>query len=118
MLLTTFHIIRFHDEGDDIIKIFQGPVPDLYEVRYHTSDGRNLPETRGYMTRTRVVDYVRTLLNALPEDVEPFYRFQISSNLHPSIMYEIPDLSDEDNKNTILNMVDQVLSSHLQRHSS
>lgn len=113
--LVTLFVIRFREEGDDVIKILNTPVPDMFEVRYETADGSTAPEYRGYMSRTRVVDYVRTLVRALPEDVDPFWRLQVSSNLHPSILYEIPDLSDNDNVNTIVNIVDQAVSSHVSR---
>ena len=108
MLKTTLRFLR-HGAGeseDDVINIFSGnSSPDLFRVVYVPGDSSSGYRYESYMTRSSVVDYISDILKAMRYDVDPFDRIQLSTDLHPSVMYCVEDMENVVTRRNIENML-------------
>lgn len=89
---------------DDIIQIFDHDNDfQMYKIVYKT------PETKKhavfFMTRNNTMNYVIDLLKALKYDTDPFTYIQVSTRIHPSIQFQIPDLHDNQVRYLIEDMI-------------
>ena len=94
MLKATIFIQRKENEGvhdDDVIRIYStGETSEVLRVVYTTPDLKR--SRQFYMGRPVVLDYVMDVLRALQYDAVPFEFFQVSTAMHPSVVYHISDL--------------------------
>lgn len=105
MKQVTFVITRKGEgsRSDDRIDVstFEGET-SLYRVTYRTPELRN---NKSFVTtESRVIDYLEDVLYGLSRDTAPFEHFQVSTCIHPSVIYHIADLYDEDMRRLIINM--------------
>jgi hypothetical protein len=103
---TTLYIQRTAESrGDDIVQISPSDdYVDMFMIRYSTPE---LKKKRVfYMTRSKVLAYVSDLLKSLTHDIEPFEAVQVSTSIHPSVVYHVADLDDVDVRRLIEDMVD------------
>lgn len=76
---------------------------DLFRVVYHTPD---VKQNKTFTTpEHRVFDYLEDVLTSLRRDSDPFEYIQINTAIHPSILFHISDLDDEDVRELILGMI-------------
>ncbi len=107
--MTTLFIQRKADSrGDDIIRIScDDEYVDMYRIQYATPE---LKKKRVfYMTRSKVLAYVSDLLKSLTYDIEPFEAVQVSTIIHPSVVYHVSELDDIGCRRLIEDMVDMSL---------
>lgn len=103
---TTLYIQRTAESrGDDIVQISPSDdYVDMFMIRYSTPE---LKKKRVfYMTRSKVLAYVSDLLKSLTHDIEPFEAVQVSTSIHPSVVYHVADLDDAEVRRLIEDMVD------------
>lgn len=95
--------------GDDRIEVtsFEGDA-GLYRVTYKTPELRDVKTF--VTTESKVADYLEDVLYSLSRDTAPFEYFQVSTHIHPSVMYHIADLYDADMRRLVLNMSADALS--------
>jgi hypothetical protein len=86
--------ILIHTHGDEGI---------LFKVSYATPGIRN--EKTFLATESRVMDYLEDIVNSLYRDTDPFSHIQVSTCIHPCVMYEIADLYEKDVRDIILGMI-------------
>ena len=108
---TVTFFIQKEGQPDDIV-YFSNSVgmERVYSVRYAPND------VKGHFTFTLqhrdLYDYITNLLTSLTNDVEPFERFQVTSRVGPSVVYNIEDLLDEDIRHAIRDTAILALTSH------
>ncbi len=105
MKQVTFVITRKDQgtQGDDRIEVFSfDNEPSLYKVVYRTPELRNAKTF--VATESHVIDYLEDVLYSLSRDTVPFENFQISTCIHPSVMYHVADLYDAEMRRLIVNM--------------
>lgn len=65
---------------------------DIFEVVFHTyelkSDRKFLASFSGVLT------YVEDVLISMRRDIDPFEEIQLSTDIHPTLLYKVPDIDD------------------------
>jgi hypothetical protein len=80
-------------ENDEIVQFKEWSVPNMYEVTYTPSDLANT-KYRFHLDREGCEEYIYNLLKMLSLDAKPFHEIQVSTRTMPSVVFEIPDLSN------------------------
>ena len=103
MLKATLHFVT-KENRDDILRIFDDDThDDMFRVIYKPNDAAGLNEF--HLTYREVQDYVSTILKSLDGDTEPFEYIQVSTSMHPSVMYHTSELEDRDVRWRVEDMV-------------
>jgi hypothetical protein len=108
MLKTTLRFLRqgSGEDDDDIVNIYSTTTsPDLFRIVYTPGDSSSGMRYESQMTRHSVLDYVSDILKGMRYDVDPFDRIQISTDLHPSIMYCVEDMENVVTRRNLENML-------------
>lgn len=82
------------EDRDDVIIIHSTPISDMLRVVYTPADSSSGSVYTTYMSRSGVLTYVSDILRSMEYDVDPFDRIQLSTDLHPSVMYSAADMED------------------------
>lgn len=93
MLKTTLYIQRSRggEDNDDIVRIYDlNATSDVYRVVYSTPELSKA--TQFYMSRDALSAYVVDLLASLRHDTDPFEYVQVTTAIHPSVIYHVSDL--------------------------
>jgi hypothetical protein len=78
--------------ADDIIQMYDDETHvDMVRVVYTPGD-HTKKSNEFYMTSRDVLSYVRNILNAMNNDVDPFEHVQIQTAIHPSILFSAMDV--------------------------
>jgi hypothetical protein len=76
---------------DDIIQMFDDDeYRDMVRITYSTPELRKCSEF--YLTVPQALQYVSDTLKTLRHDAQPFEHVQVSTLLHPSVLYHVADL--------------------------
>jgi hypothetical protein len=90
-----------HDDGITI-----KPLPDstdIFEVVYRSPE---LKMDRKFLASfSGVLSYIEDTLTSMRYDTEPFEQIQLLTVIHPSVMYHVADMDDDEVRNLMLNMV-------------
>jgi hypothetical protein len=110
MSAATFFIQKT-GQKDDVVMFSNTPGTErVYTVRYAPNDVRG--EFTFAIQHHNLYDYVKNLLTSLNDDIEPFDRFQLTSRIGPSVVYNVEDLLDSEIRESIYNTVSLALTSH------
>lgn len=92
MPIVTLYFIR-SNEPDEVLKISR-IAPHLYKCVFCPAD---LPSRYSFTAnRCVLMHYLRTTLNmVVQDDVDPYEQVQISTVIHPRILFGVTDLLDE-----------------------
>jgi hypothetical protein len=78
--------------ADDIIQMYDDDTHvDMVRVVYTPGD-HTKKSNEFYMTSRDVLSYVRNILHAMNNDVDPFEHVQIQTAIHPSILFSAMDV--------------------------
>lgn len=103
MLKAIVHFVT-KENRDDILQIFDDDTHDeMFRVTYKPNDSSGLNEF--YLSYRELQDYFSTILKSLDRDTEPFEYIQISTSMHPAVMYHTSDLEDRDVRWRVEDMV-------------
>jgi len=93
MLITKFHFIR-DKEPDEILKIYKIN-SDLFRCVFYPGD---LPYSYSFrVNRSFLMDYVRTTLGSVVnDDVDPYHQVQLTTMIHPRILFHVMDLTNDE----------------------
>lgn len=96
-------------EHDDVIEIHDDDeYIEMYRIVYRTPECKK-KESVSYMTRSKTLVYISDLLKSLTYDTDPFAFLQVTTRIHPSIQYQVPDLWDSSIRHLIEDMIDTAL---------
>lgn len=94
MLKATIFIQRKEGDGcqdDDLIRIYDvNGASGILRVVFTTPDLRK--SRQFYMGQQVVMDYILDVLKSLQYDAVPFEFVQVSTTMHPSVVYHVSDL--------------------------
>lgn len=97
-------------ENDDKVLV-ESYEHGLFQVTYSTPEVRR---NKSFVaTESRVMDYLEDVVYSVSRDTDPFSHIQLSTCIHPSVMYEIADLYDKDICDILLNMSADALRLHV-----
>jgi hypothetical protein len=95
-------------ESDDTIQIFEDEThQDMVRVVYSTSELKknatfSLPVSKAML-------YIRDTLKSLRHDSMPFEYVQVTTRIHPSVLYHVSDLDDDDIRYLIEDTVESAI---------
>ena len=87
----TIHFTRPNNQPDDILYIHQMDVPNLYHLIFKPKEyvrARN----EFYMNTNDLLMYIRNLLSTLEHDTEPYENVQLTTAIHPAILFHVSDM--------------------------
>lgn len=94
---------------DDVIEIRDDDeYLEMYKIIYRTPECKK-KESVCYMTRSKTLAYISDLLKSLTYDTDPFSFLQVTTRIHPSIQYQVPDLWDSSIRHLIEDTIDTAL---------
>ena len=82
--------------------------PDMFRIVYHSSD-YSRKQTQFHLSRSTTLNYIEDLLRSLKYDTEPFEYVQVSTEIHPSVLYHMMDLEKLAVRNLITDMIHTAL---------
>jgi hypothetical protein len=104
----TLIVIRNNNEEDRINVYEDETHREMFRLTYKSADtSKTLKEF--YMSERRALNYISDILESLTHDVDPFEHLQVLSDIHPSVMYHVMDLDDEDIRTEIENIVSDAM---------
>lgn len=106
MLKATLYIQRSRDEEDrdDVVKIYDvGAASDIYRVVYSTPE--TTKATQFYTSRDALSAYIVDLLSSLRYDTDPFEYVQVTTAIHPSVVYHVSDLDNPSVRHLIEDLI-------------
>jgi hypothetical protein len=93
MYIVTLHLTRrgkASSEDDRIVVQHNTTYPNLFDVTYSTPE---LKMARRFtVDETKVMDFLSDILESLPYDHEPFEEVQVSTAIHPNILYAVANI--------------------------
>jgi hypothetical protein len=94
MLKATLYIQRSTGRSsaeDDVIHMYDDDeYRDMIRITYSTPELKKASEF--YMTVPQTLQYLGDTLKTLTHDAQPFEHVQVSTSLHPSVLYHVSDL--------------------------
>ena len=93
MYIATLHLTRTgkaSSEDDRILVQHNATYPNLFDVTYTTPE---LKMARRFtVDESKVMDFLSDVLESLPYDHEPFEEVQVSTAIHPNILYAVANI--------------------------
>lgn len=97
MLKVTLNIQRPNgpSSSDDVIHMYDDDeFHDMVRIVYSTPEWKKSSEF--FLPIPKAMDYIHTTLKTLTHDSQPFEYVQVSTSIHPSVLYHVSDLDDSD----------------------
>ncbi len=102
MLVTTLHFIR-NGDPDEILRIFRKG-PDSFKCVFQPGDVR--ASFSFYLDRESLREYVLGTISMVAEDdMDPYEEVQVSTMIHPRIIFHVSDLSKEEVSDRMWDMI-------------
>lgn len=102
MLTTTLHFIK-EGERDEILKIFMRN-SDCFKCVFQPSDIRST--FTFHLNRTMLTEYLLGTIKMVSEDdVDPYDQVQVSTMIHPRILFHVSDLSKDEVSDRMWDMI-------------
>jgi hypothetical protein len=102
MLVTTLHFIR-SGEKDEILRIFRRN-NDCFKCVFQPSDVKSAFSF--HLNRDMLIDYVTgTIEMVVCDDVDPYEQVQVSTMIHPRILFHVSDLEREEVRSRMWDML-------------
>lgn len=114
MLKATFYIQRSEggSASDDVIRMYEDD-HELIRIVYSSPEFGAKKGRKMYVTMTKAIDYIGDLMKSLRYDTQPFEYFQVSTAVHPSVLYHVSDLDDCEVRHLIQDMTEMALRQSL-----
>ncbi len=118
MLRLKLFFIYKDGRADDVIEVHSTNRFNLFRYKYIASEyeGKSYNET--VLSRNNVLDRIHHILKSLQYDVDPFEQVQITGSLSPSILYYVGDMTNEDIRHLIDDILYDELSSQVTRYEN
>lgn len=111
MLKATLYIQRTTSRSsadDDIIHMYDDDeYRDMVRITYSTPELKKATEF--YMTIPQTLQYLSDTLKSFNYDAQPFEHVQVSTQLHPSVLYHVSDLGCCQTRHLIEDIVETAL---------
>lgn len=107
MLLASLYIISADNRPDDVIRIQTTTSRRLMVVFEPGEPG--CKKTIFFMNSHCVMSYIDDILQSMRMDIDPFEELQVTTRIHPSVLFHVSDLDKRDTRHLILGMVETAL---------
>lgn len=108
MLRLKLYFIYSDNRKDDTISIHSTPSGSCFRVIMRPSEYEET-QFETYMNLDKVLDYIHNSLKSLQYDVDPYEQVQITSMMSPTVLYHVADMSSEE----IRHLIDDILYDEL-----
>lgn len=92
--------------SDDIIMIKEMSA-GLYELTYEPNDSDK--HRTFLLSHIDTMSYISDIMKSLDHDVDPFVHVQVTTAIHPSILYNAADLADSRVRHGVEDMINMAL---------
>lgn len=90
-------------QDDKIVVTTHPDSSDMFQVVYSTPE---LKMARKFVASfTGVLDYANDVLTSMRNDTDPFECIQVSTAIHPVILYHVSDMDESDTRDMVMNML-------------
>lgn len=117
MLKATIFIQRKNGstrKDDDIIKFYDdSDYHEMVRITYSTPDLTK--DNTFYLPISRAINYLDDVLKTFRYDADPFEHVQVSTQIHPSILYHVSDLDCADVRHLIEDTVETAIRRPVRR---
>ena len=111
MLKATLYIQRTNApsaDSDDIIRLYEDDdIREMIRIVYSTPELRK--GTAMYVPAPKAMLYISDLLKTLRHDSQPFEYVQVTTAVHPSILYHVSDMDNYEVRHLIEDTVEVAL---------
>jgi hypothetical protein len=91
------------DQDDKIVVTTHPDSAEIFQVTYSTPELRNAKKfLAGF---GGVLDYVGDTLTSMRHDNDPFECIQVSTSIHPLVLYHVSDMDESDTRDLVMNML-------------
>ena len=112
--VVTVYITKKDESNDDIITVENEDLHGfVFKVSFRPGEFRNTTNVF-YMNRHDTIEYFSSIFKSFSHDVDPFDKVQLSTRMHPSIMYDVIDLEDPDVRWKIEDLIYQALRTEVE----
>lgn len=85
-------IVRTHERSHDV-----------FEVTYSSPELRL--DRQFSASLSSVIHYIEDSLTSMRHDIDPFENIQVTTSIHPSVLYHVSDMDESSVRDLILNML-------------
>ena len=91
------------DQDDKIVVMTHPDSSDMFQVTYSTPE---LRMARKFVASfTGVLDYANDVLTSMRHDTDPFECIQVSTAIHPIVLYHVADMDESVTRDMVMNML-------------
>lgn len=103
MLVLTLHFIR-NNERDEVLKVFRKRM-NTFKCCFYPSDIPSCYEF--YLTKYALFEYIRSTLRMVADDdIDPYEQVQVSTMIHPRILFHVSDINKPETYERMLDMIE------------
>lgn len=96
---------------DDVLTVFQKNDTHFLTVKYRPGDGSRI---RSFdMSERETMTYLSDIFKSLEYDTDPFDKIQLTTSIHPSVLYEVATLGDKDVRYRMEDMIQDALRANV-----
>lgn len=114
LIATIYFIQSGQPEKDDVVRICSTPDADEYIVSYKPWEYKRV-RNEFSLSYMEVLNYVNTIIRSLEHDDDPIDSIQISTAIHPSVMFHLADLETVEIRNIFDDMLRSALRVNVKR---
>jgi hypothetical protein len=118
MLKATVYIQRKNSKGvedDDVIRFSEDDeFAEMVAITYSSPEMKK--DNTFYLPRSRAMTYLDEVLKSLSHDSDPFEYVQVTTAMHPSVLYHVSDLDCRDIRYLIEDTVESAIARPIHRN--
>lgn len=117
MLKATIYIQRKDGTGkkdDDVIDFYEDDdYQEMVRIKYSTPELQR--NATFYLPIPRAINYLSDILKTFRHDADPFEYVQVSTQIHPSVLYHVSDLDNTEIRHLIEDTVEAAIRRPVRR---
>ncbi len=94
-----------HD--DKVVITPYGGSHEIFEVVYRSPELKT--DRRFLASFSSVMRYAEDMLTSMRHDTEPFESIQLTTSIHPAVLYHVSDMDESSTRDLIVNMIGDAL---------
>ena len=95
ILKATIHFTRPNNQPDDILCIYPSDIQNIYRLVFKPKEYNRI-RNEFYMNTTEILNYIGNLLSTFEHDTDPYEKVQLTTAIHPAIMFHVSDFDNHE----------------------
>jgi hypothetical protein len=117
MLKATIYVQRKNSNGveeDDLIRFYEdSDYQEMVRIKYTSPEVTK--DATFYLPVSRAINYLDDVLKTFRHDADPFEYVQVSTQIHPSVLYHVSDLDNTEIRHLIEDTVEAAIRRPVRR---